>query len=141
LRRSRLLLALTLVVASCGSEPPPRADDVSAAAWDELLADSGLRPDRGLVRLAVRGGAPRLEVTVTSRAEAQLTFADALYGATAHAFTGERWVRVDTAEIRTQVAPLLDPGESATFQLPVREAASYRVLVPIEGKAAWADSG
>jgi len=140
LRLLALLLALVLL-ARCGSEDgPDMAAGGPEAAWAELLARMTLQPDPGLVDVTVRGAAPELEVAVVSHAQRALAFADALYGATAYTFAAERWKRVDTAVVRAQVAPLLGPGEKATFRLPVREADSYRVLVPVTGKAAWGDS-
>lgn len=137
-----IAIALTLLAASCGDdEPPPAPAADPEQAWRELLAESDLEPARDAVRVTVRGGAPELEVTIASEAAGELTFADGLYGALAYAFDGEAWERVDTAEIRTQVAPLLGPGEEARLSLPVREADSYRVLVPVEGRAAWGESG
>lgn len=111
------------------------------AAWDDLLAEMGLTHQPELLKVRIEGGAPELEVSLLSLANEELTFSDGLYGATAYTFTGERWERVDTAEIRTTIAPLLAPGEEATFRLPVKEADFYRVLFPAQGRAAWGDSG
>ena len=69
----------------------------------------------------------------------EYTFADGLYGAQAFAVVDGAWKRVDTADIRTEIAPLLSPGQSAELRLPVSDADGYRVLVPVEGFAAWAD--
>ncbi len=100
----------------------------------------GLIPNADLLAVTVLPGDAELRVGIVSRAPRRLTFADALYGAKAYTFAGREWRRVDTAEIRAQVAPLLRPGEQATFSLPVEAADSYRVLVPVEDKAAWGDS-
>jgi hypothetical protein len=141
---SAFALAPLALTVGCGEETPepaPRAPDAEAA-WLELLGSLDLEPARATVGLSVGGGAPELRVTIVLPADApgETAFADGLYGATAYTFIGERWQRVDTAEIRTQIAPLLRPGETAELSLPVREAGSYRVLVPVEGRAAWADS-
>ena len=44
------------------------------------------------------------------------------------------------SDVRTEIAPILGPGESATVTLPVKESPSYRVLVPVAGKAVWTDT-
>ena len=134
------LLLAVVFAAGCGDEDSserPAADP--EGAWTELLTAMQLEPAPALIDVVVRGKAPNLEVTLASKAQDELVFADGLYGARAYAFAGERWERVDTAEIRTQIAPLLGPGERASFRLPVREAQSYRVLVPVQGQAAWGD--
>lgn len=145
--RSRTLLALlvavlALALAACGgsSDSTPPADD--DAAWTALLADLGLRAGDGTVTVEASGGAPALSVTVSVAADAAgpVTFSDGLYGAQAFARTADGWERVDTAEIRTEIAPILEPGGSATFDLPVAEADGYRVVVPADGLAAWADA-
>jgi hypothetical protein len=93
-----------------------------------------------LLELTVTGAASELEVTIAVPADGQeLTFADGLYGVVAYAFADGAWTRVDTADFRTEIAPLLGPGESATVVLPVKEAPSYRVLVPVAGNAVWVD--
>jgi hypothetical protein len=140
LRLLTLLLAL-VVLAACGEDPPqssrtPDPED----AWRTLLAEEGLVPGPELVEVRVEGGPPELEVSVVSRSTKELVFGDGLYGARAYTFSGGRWRRIDTADIRTQVAPLLAPGQEASFRLPVREAESYRVLVPSQNRAAWGDS-
>ena len=80
-----------------------------------------------------------LTITVPQDAPGEYTFADGLYGAQAFAVVDGSWKRVDTADIRTEIAPLLSPGQSAELRLPVSDADGYRVLVPVEGFAAWAD--
>lgn len=148
--RSRTLLALlvaalALALAACGgttgSTPPapPAADD---AAWTALLADLGLAAGDGTVVVTASGGAPTLSVTIAVGADAAgpVTFSDGLYGAQAFARTTDGWERVDTAEVRTEIAPILEPGGSATFDLPVAGADGYRVLVPVGGVAYWADA-
>jgi hypothetical protein len=141
---SALVLAPLALTVGCGEETPespPRAADAEAA-WLELVGSLGLEPARAAVGISVDGSAPQLRVTIVVPADSpgETAFADGLYGATAYTFTGERWARVDTAEIRTQIAPLLRPGETAKLSLPVRRADSYRVLIPVERRAAWADS-
>lgn len=137
--------ALALVAAACGSEksaaPGSRGVD-REAAWLDRLETMGLEPAQRFVTISVSGPGMKLDIilTLSPEAPAEVSFADGLYGATAYAFAGERWTRVDTAEIRTQIAPSLRQGESARFALPVAPADSYRVLVPVEGKASWGDS-
>lgn len=111
------------------------------AAWLEVLGKRGLRPAQDAVDVAVSGAAPVLTVTITLPESATETaaFADALFGAEAFTLREQGWVRVDTAEIRAEIAPLLEPGQSATVELPVEESGSYRVLVPVAGAAAWGD--
>ncbi|MGH2994875.1 MAG: hypothetical protein ACRDON_08355 [Gaiellaceae bacterium] len=144
MRRLALLLALALC-AACGSQESAgeeRADP--EAAWLELLEGLGLEPDRDFIEVSVGGGPPEIQVVLLGtppEITQPVALADGLYGATAYAFDGAGWDRVDTAEIRTQIAPLLSPGDKAVFRLPVREAGSYRVLVPVQGKAAWGESG
>jgi hypothetical protein len=101
----------------------------------------GLEADKDFVDVRVEGGYPVLTVTIAvpETATEELFFADALYGAQAYTFRGGAWERVDTADLRAEVAPLLAPGEQATLELPVEEADSYRVLVPVAGKAAWGE--
>jgi hypothetical protein len=134
-------LALVLVVAACGGSDEPSATDAAATEqWDALLADFGLTPDQGLIELSATGSAPELEVTITVPDDGDtLTFGDGLYGALAYSYEDGAWARTDTAEARTLNAPVLDPGESATVTLPVKEAPNYRVLVPIETDAVWTD--
>lgn len=110
--------------------------------WSQALAEMRLTPELDLLEVRVEGKAPELRVTIVSLADEELAFSDGLYGTAAYAFTGERWRRVDTADIRAQIAPLLAPEQEATFRLPVKAAAGfYRVLVPVQGKADWGDSG
>jgi hypothetical protein len=132
-----------VALAACGGDG--ESDEVSASAEDEwraLLAARDLEPDRDVVEVSVEGEPPTLRVTirVPETATGELFFADALYGAEAYTFRDGAWERVDTADVRAEVAPVLAPGEQATLELPVEEADSYRVLVPVAGKAAWGDS-
>lgn len=143
------LLALFIVAAAlaagCGSKREERGAPGAGAeaAWLELVRGMGLEPAQGFVEIGISGGPGKLDLVLTLSDEApeEVFFADGLYGATAHAFVAASWQRVDTAEIRTQVAPLLHKGDKARVTLPVEPAESYRVLVPAEGKASWADSG
>lgn len=142
------LLALFIVgaalAAGCGSEPEESGTPGAGAeaAWLELVRGIGLEPAQGFVEIAVSRGPGELDVVLVLSDEApeEVFFADGLYGAVAYTFVGASWERVDTAEIRTQVAPLLHKGEKAQVTLPVEPAETYRVLVPAEGKASWADS-
>lgn len=108
-------------------------------AWLATLARLALVPGGRAVAVEARGAAPELSVTiaVAKDADSTYTFGDGLFGAEAYTFAGTRWVRVDAAEIRTMVAPMLRPGERASVRLPVRAAPSYRVLVKAEGRAFW----
>lgn len=135
-------LAVVALLAGCGGlggAGPPNAG--AENAWLALLAEQGLTPDRGRVEITFsqENGELAITITVPASAPEELTFGDGLYGATAYTFAEGAWKRVDTAEIRTEIAPILQPGESATVRLPVEKADSYRVLVPVGGAAAWAD--
>jgi hypothetical protein len=140
------LLATAAFAAACGSDGGEsggaRGPDVEAA-WLDLVQGMDLVPAPGFVEIAVSAGPGRLDLVLTLSAEApeEVVFADGLYGATAHTYAGETWRRVDTADIRSQVAPILQAGEEARVTLPVEPAEDYRALVPVEGKASWADSG
>jgi hypothetical protein len=147
-RRAALLAAAFLVAAlaaacggngSAGGAAPTGAG--AEAAWGGVLADLGLTPAPGLLVLTAGGAAPELTVTIAVPADGEeLTFGDGLYGVMAYSWTGEAWERTDTADVRTEIAPILRPGESATVTLPVKESPSYRVLVPVAGKAVWTDT-
>ena len=133
---------LALLVAGCaGSDDGGAPTAGGEEAWVALLSEQGLVPDQGRVEIAFTVEEGELEITITVPADApgELAFGDGLYGATAYSFLDGAWERVDTADIRTEIAPLLKPGESASLRLPVEEADSYRVLVPVEGSGAWAD--
>jgi hypothetical protein len=136
-------LGLGVLLAGCagsdeGSAPVAGGEE----AWLSLLVEQGLMPDEGRVEIAFteHDGELAITITVPPGAPGELTFGDGLYGATAYTFVDGSWKRVDTAEIRTEIAPILKPGESASLRLPVEEADSYRVLVPVDGVGAWADA-
>jgi len=137
------LLCASLALLAAAS-PAPAASSVGRdAAWLAMLRNwgGGIKPARRAMTIAVTGRAPRLTVRLAlpaavSRAE---TFQDGLYGTYAFAFDGRRWNRVDTADFRTTIAPVLQPGDRATVRLPVRRAAAYRVLVRAPQGAAWVD--
>lgn len=156
-----LLIGLFALAAGCGggdlssappapaaeppvAEPPPAADE---SAWTAMLAGLDLEPNQSIVQIdGSRDGSDlALTITVPQDAPGEYTFADGLYGAQAFAVVDGSWKRVDTADIRTEIAPLLSPGQSAELRLPVSDAdglthcCGYRVLVPVEGFAAWAD--
>ena len=141
MRLLALLLATAALSAACGSDGGAGAD--AEAAWLDLVQSMDLVPAPGFVEIVVSAGSGRLDLVLALSAEApaEAFFADGLYGATAYTYAGEAWRRVDTADVRTQVAPILRAGEEARLTLPVEPAESYRVLVPVEGKASWADSG
>ena len=136
-----LAVAVLVLVAACGGGDRGGGPDPESA-WLSLLAGRGLEPARNALEIHVEGDAPTLLVTITAPADrvADAVFADGLFGAEAYSFRDGAWIRTDTADIRTEIAPILRPGESATVELPVDEAAAYRVLVPLERAAAWADS-
>jgi hypothetical protein len=106
-----------------------------------LLGERGLEPDQFKVHVegALDDSELVLTITVPEDAPDEYTFSDGLYGAEAWSYLDGSWSRIDTADIRTEIAPLLAPGDSAEVRLPVGEADLYRVLVPVEGFAAWAD--
>ena len=140
-----LLLALGTVTVGCGEStdgsPAATTGSDPEAAWLDLVASMGLDPAQGFVEVLVSGGGAKLSVVVMLSPDApeEVFFADGLYGATAYTFRDENWARVDTAEVRTEIAPLLHQGDKAQFSLPVHKADSYRVLVPVNGKASWGD--
>jgi len=120
------------------AEPPAAPDET---AWTALLGELDLEPNQFVVEIdGSRDGSDlALTITVPQDGPREYTFSDGLYGAQAFAIVDGSWKRVDTADIRTEIAPLLSPGQSADVRLPVSDADSYRVLVPVEGFAAWAD--
>ena len=137
-------LVLSLLGAACGGsdESSGDGDDGAAAetAWQAVLDELGVTPDPGLLELTVTGSAPELDVMISVPENGrELAFGDGLYGVLVYSFEDGAWTRVDTADIRTEIAPLLGPGESATVTVPVEEAPSYRVLVPVDGSAVWVD--
>ena len=149
-------LVLTVLVvalaAACGGgdseggsqAPLEPSGSTSDDAWIALLNERGFSTEERDVEIGgeLDGSELVLEIEVDDDAAAEVTFADGLYGAEAYTFADGEWTRVDTADVRTEVAPLLNPGESAEVRLPVEEAESYRVLVPVSGTAAaWADIG
>jgi hypothetical protein len=150
-----LLVGLFAFAAGCGggdlsgAPPAPAAEPPAAApppaahesAWTATLAELDLEPNQYIVHIDGRrdGSDLALTITVPQDAPGEYTFADGLYGAQAFAVADGAWKRVDTADIRTEIAPLLSPGQSADLRLPVSGADGYRVLVPVEGFAAWAD--
>ena len=142
----RVLLPLAFVLfAGCGSDDSGErepASDEREKAWLSLVRSEGLEPAQAAAVVEVTGSEPTLRVTLTLPDDAggSAFFRDGLYGARAFTYEGGEWRRVDTAEIRTQIAPELGPGESVEFGLPVKDAPSYRVLVPVRDRAAWGDS-
>lgn len=134
------VLLLAVAAAGCGAQSSSGGADPEER-WLALLSERGLQPAKDALTIGVAGEAPLLSVTITlpSDRSSEAYFPDGLYGAEAFSFDGDRWRRVDTAEIRTEIAPILGPGQSATVELPVEEADGYRVLVPLEGSASWAD--
>lgn len=146
MRLPALFLATAAFAAGCGADgggdgAAPGSD--AEAAWLDLVQGLDLEPAPGFVEIGVSADEGRLDLVLRLSAEApaEVFFADGLYGATAYTYSEGTWRRVDTAEVRTQVAPILRAGEEARVALPVAPAETYRVLVPVEGKASWADSG
>jgi hypothetical protein len=135
---------LAAVISACGGGADPAASDTAGreAAWLHVVADRGLDPAGDAIRVQASGEAPELTLTISVSPSAQrtYTFGDGLYGAEAYTFTDRAWARVDTADIRTMIAPLLSPRQTATVKLPVKPAGSYRVVVAADGLAAWGDS-
>lgn len=89
----------------------------------------------------VSASAVSVTIAVSQDAAGPVWFSDGLYGATAWGWDGDAWRRVDTADMRTMVAPSLGPGEQATVTLPLAGApGQVRVLVRTpDGLGAWAD--
>jgi hypothetical protein len=143
-----IALATGVLLAACGgtepvNDPGGGGDTEREDAWLALMAERELEPDNERVAVeATREGAEvAVRITVADDAPAPLTFSDGLYGAEGWAYRDGSWARVDTADIRTLNAPILQPGESADLRLPIEDVAEdVRVLVPVEGTAAWADA-
>jgi hypothetical protein len=146
-----LSVLVVVLAAACGggnggSQAPLTESSGSSSddAWVALLTERGFDTEEREVEITgeLEGSELVVEIEVDDDAPAEITFADGLYGAEAYTYADDAWTRVDTADVRTEVAPLLNPGESAEVRLPVEEADSYRVLVPLGGSsAAWADIG
>lgn len=135
------LIVLALAGCGGGAGDDPEARD---RAWSALLVERGLTPDQEALRLAatVADGSLTITITVPAGRAGDAVFGDGLFGAEAYAYEDGRWARVDTADVRTEIAPILGPGASATVELPVANAEAYRVLVPLpaERVATWADT-
>jgi hypothetical protein len=145
-------LALALGLAACGgadvvAEAPAADGDQGVLpredAWLALVDELGLAPDEHKVQITgVREGDElALTITVPADAPGEYEFGDGLYGAQAYSYLDGGWSRLDTADIRTMIAALVEPGASVEVRLPVRafEGGAPRVLVPVGGAAAWAD--
>jgi hypothetical protein len=137
------LLCAWLVLLGAAS-PAPAAPAVDRdAAWLAMLRTwgAGIKPARRAMTISVTGRAPRITVRLAlpTAATRAATFQDGLYGTYAFAFDGRRWNRVDTADFRSMIAPVLQPGGHATVRLSVRRAAAYRVVVRAPQGAAWVD--
>src|SRR5262245_14362594 len=112
--------------ASGGTACPPACSSTDESAWTAMLAELDLEPNQHIVQIDGRrdGCDLALTITVLQDAPGEYTFADGLYGAQAFSQSSTaRWKRVDTADIRTEIAPLLSPGQSAELRLSVCEAA------------------
>jgi hypothetical protein len=146
-----LALVAALAASGCGGfEPAAEGDETASTgepaapeetAWLALVNELRLQPrrDKLVIDGSREGDELALTIMLPANAPAEVAFGDGLYGAQAYSFAQGTWERVDTADIRTLIAPLLKPGQSADVRLPVRDADSYRVLVPVEQAAAWAD--
>jgi hypothetical protein len=146
-----LSAVLVLLVVACGGDggsQAPLAEEPSGSAsddaWVALLQERGFETEEREVEISgsVEGSELVLQIEVDDDAPGEVQFVDGLYGAEAYAYADGAWARVDTADARPLSAPILAPGESAEVRLPVEEADSYRVLVPVsQTSAAWADIG
>ena len=108
--------------------------------WHAVLTAHGDPRARPGVRLT-SGRLDDDEVTATvsvdAGADGPVEFGDNLYGATAWARGDSGWRRVDTAEMRLMIAPLLAPGEAASIELPLAAGTPRSVRVLLGGT--WAD--
>jgi hypothetical protein len=147
-----LSAVVVLLAVACGGDegganaplPPPSGGSSSDDAWLALLEERGFESEERDVEISgsLDGSELVLEIEVDDDAAGEFQFVDGLYGAEAYTYADDVWTRVDTADARPLSAPILAPGESAEVRLPVEEADSYRVLVPVsQTSAAWADIG
>ena len=136
-----LTLLVVLAAAACGGGEATVTDSAAAEAeWQAVLDELGVTPAPGLVELTVAGAAPELDVTITVPKDGRrLTFGDGLYGVLVYSFADGAWARADTADVRTEIAPIVEPGQRVIVTVPVEEAPSYRVVVPVGDAAAWTD--
>jgi len=141
-----LLSAIVLALAAAcggGEGGPSGGEGDSDDAWAAVLAARDLSGEEREVEISgsLEGSELVLTIEVDDDAPGEVQFADGLYGAEAYTRVDGEWTRVDTADARPESAPVLAPGESAEVRLPVEEADSYHVLVPVGDAAAWADVG
>jgi hypothetical protein len=141
-----LLAALVVAVATaCGGGDGDGSDAAAGGEggdeWAALLSDLGFDGETQDVEVSgeLDGSELVLQIEVDDDAPGEVTFGDGLYGAQAYTFVDGAWERIDTADARTLNAPVLAPGESAEVRLPVEDAESYRVLVPVETAVVWTD--
>lgn len=100
-------------------------------AWQDVLDAHGtatVRPDVRLHGNAVDTARVTVTLVVDESAAGPVEFGDNLYGATAWAPAGAGWRRVDTAQMRLMIAPILQPGQQAGIELPL-DGAHERVRV------------
>ena len=151
-----LLIGLFALAAGCGgsdlssappapaaeppaAEPPPAADE---SAWTATLAELDLEPNQSIVQIdGSRDGSDlALTITVPQDAPGEYTFADGLYGAQAFAVVDGcvEARRHGRHPHRDRAAAVARPERGAS-PAGFRRRRRYRVLVPVEGFAAWAD--
>jgi hypothetical protein len=141
-----LSAVVVALAAACGGDNGNSSgggDGETDDAWAAVLSAHGLSGEEREVEISgsLEGSELVLTIEVDDDAPGEVQFVDGLYGAEAYALVDGAWTRVDTADARPLSAPVLAPGESAEVRLPVEEADSYRVLVPVGDAAAWADIG
>jgi len=113
--------------------------------WLQVRLGQQVGGASGIVRLrpvSLSAAEVTVSVEVDAGAPEVVWFSDGAYGVTAWAWDGGAWHRADTADVRTMIAPSLNPGERADVTLPVAGSpARVRVLVrtPADGLGAWAD--
>lgn len=108
-------------------------------AWQDVLDANGtspIRPDVQLHGTAIDGRQVTATLVVSEDAAGPVEFGDNLYGATAWAPDGNEWRRVDTAQLRLMIAPILQPGQRAEITLPL-DGVHQRVRVLLGG--AWTE--
>ena len=142
-----LIAFVVAIAAACGGGGDDDGSDQAAGGeggdeWAALLDDRGLTEGetQDVEVSGSRDGSDLvLQIEVDDDTAGEVQFLDGLYGAEAFTFADGEWARIDTADARPLSAPVLAPGESAEVRLPVDEADSYRVLVPVGKAAVWTD--
>lgn len=109
--------------------------DNAGGGWQDVLdahGSSPVRPDVELHGSALESGQVTAILVVGEGAAGPVEFGDNLYGATAWAPDADAWRRVDTAQMRLMIAPILQPGERVKITLPL-DGAHDRVRVLLGG--------